>query len=182
MLLCIAKELIERGEVNRLAILCPPHLAEQVVEISEIVMLRDAFGHQRLRESIYTPGQIDRRWSDDIEADFIFDAIEFVAAQGRHFLPLYDFDMHTGAWLHKADCGCMEGFSLERALECRGYQSRTLSCGERSMLYSAYLGEAQRLADELAAHQQPLQHDDDVELEALKFFSVPEASCVKRTA
>jgi hypothetical protein len=119
---------------------------------------------------------------DDIEADFIFDAIEFVAAQGHRFLPLYDFDMHTGAWLHKADCGCMEGFSLERALECRGYQSRTLSCGERSMLYSAYLGEAQRLADELAAHQQPLQHDDDVELEALKFFSVPEASCVKRTA
>ena len=25
----IAKELIERGEVNRLAVLCPPHLAEQ---------------------------------------------------------------------------------------------------------------------------------------------------------
>ena len=119
---------------------------------------------------------------DDIEAGFIFDAIEFVAAQGHHFLPLYDFDMHTGAWLHKADCGCMEGFSLERALECRGYQSRTLSCGERSMLYSAYLGEAQSLAEDLAAHQQPLQHHDDVELEALKFFSVPEASCVKRTA
>ena len=55
---------------------------------------------------------------DDIEADFILDAIEFVAEQGHHFLPLYDFDMHTGAWLHKSDCGCMEGFSLEAALEC----------------------------------------------------------------
>ena len=28
------------------------------------------FGKLRLNEGIYTPGQIDRRWSDDIEADF----------------------------------------------------------------------------------------------------------------
>lgn len=48
----------------------PAHLAEEVVERSEIVMLRDAFGHQRLREGAYTPGQIDSRWTDEIEADF----------------------------------------------------------------------------------------------------------------
>ncbi|HEY3403365.1 MAG TPA: RraA family protein [Ohtaekwangia sp.] len=48
----------------------PPHLAEKVVVTSEIVRLRDMFGHQRLREGKYTAGQIDTRWSDDIEKDF----------------------------------------------------------------------------------------------------------------
>jgi regulator of RNase E activity RraA len=48
----------------------PPHLAEKVVITSEIVRLRDMFGHQRLREGKYTAGQIDTRWSADIEKDF----------------------------------------------------------------------------------------------------------------
>jgi regulator of RNase E activity RraA len=48
----------------------PPHLAEKVVKTSEIVRLRDLFGHQRLREGKYTAGQIDSRWTDEIEKDF----------------------------------------------------------------------------------------------------------------
>jgi len=48
----------------------PPHLAEKVVKTSEIVRLRDLFGHQRLREGKYTAGQIDSKWTDDIEKDF----------------------------------------------------------------------------------------------------------------
>jgi len=48
----------------------PPHLAREVVERSEDVRLRDGFGHQRLREGTYTPGEIDRKWSEAIEADF----------------------------------------------------------------------------------------------------------------
>ncbi|RYY56091.1 MAG: RraA family protein [Chitinophagaceae bacterium] len=48
----------------------PPQLAEKVVTTSEIVRLRDMFGHQRLREGTYTAGQIDTRWSDAIEKDF----------------------------------------------------------------------------------------------------------------
>ncbi len=51
-------------------IFIPPHLAERVVTVSEIVRLRDMFGHQRLREQKYTAGQIDTRWSDEIERDF----------------------------------------------------------------------------------------------------------------
>jgi len=53
-----------------LVVFVPPHLAELVVKTSEIVRLRDLFGHQRLREGKYTAGQIDARWSDDIEKDF----------------------------------------------------------------------------------------------------------------
>src|SRR6266487_268913 len=48
----------------------PPHLAEKVVKTSEIIRLRDMFGHQRLREGKYTAGQIDSRWTDEIERDF----------------------------------------------------------------------------------------------------------------
>ena len=51
-------------------IFIPPHLAEQVVKVSEVVRLRDMFGHQRLREQKYTPGEIDGRWTDEIETDF----------------------------------------------------------------------------------------------------------------
>lgn len=113
---------------------------------------------------------------DDIEVNYILDAIEFVAREGYRFMPLYDFDMRTGAWLHKADCVCLEGFSLDAALECRGYQSRALNEGERKTLYGAFLSEAQHLADDLAAEQAPEDHRLDEELEELKFFSVPEVS------
>jgi regulator of RNase E activity RraA len=51
-------------------IFIPPHLAQRVVETSEIVRLRDMFGQQRLGEGIYTSGQIETRWSDEIERDF----------------------------------------------------------------------------------------------------------------
>jgi 4-hydroxy-4-methyl-2-oxoglutarate aldolase len=48
----------------------PPHLALEVVETSEVVELRDGFGHQRLKEGKYTPGQIDTKWAPEIEKDF----------------------------------------------------------------------------------------------------------------
>lgn len=51
-------------------IFIPPHLVEKVVKTSEIVRLRDMFGHERLRQQKYTPGQIDTRWSPEIEKDF----------------------------------------------------------------------------------------------------------------
>jgi regulator of RNase E activity RraA len=51
-------------------IFIPAHLAESVVKQAEVIMLRDTFGHQRLREGKYTPGQIDTRWTDEIERDF----------------------------------------------------------------------------------------------------------------
>lgn len=51
-------------------IFIPPQLVEQVVKTSEVVRLRDMFGHQRLREQKYTPGEIDTRWSEEIEKDF----------------------------------------------------------------------------------------------------------------
>lgn len=49
----------------------PAYLVEEVVLNAEFIALRDAFGHQRLREGKYTPGQIDTQWTDEIKKDFI---------------------------------------------------------------------------------------------------------------
>ena len=51
-------------------IFIPPHFAENVVKTSELIHLRDEFGKTRLKEGKYTPGQIDARWTDEIEKDF----------------------------------------------------------------------------------------------------------------
>lgn len=49
----------------------PAHLAEEVVERAEFIMLRDMFGHTMLKKGVYTPGQIDGQWSEDIKTAFL---------------------------------------------------------------------------------------------------------------
>lgn len=51
-------------------IFIPPHLVQEVVEQSEETRLRDGWGHQRLREKKYTPGQVDGAWTPEMEADY----------------------------------------------------------------------------------------------------------------
>ncbi|MBN1431932.1 MAG: hypothetical protein JW931_04090 [Methanomicrobiaceae archaeon] len=52
-------------------IFIPAHLVEDLVITSEVTALRDEFGHQRLREGRYKPGEIDSRWSEEIRKDFL---------------------------------------------------------------------------------------------------------------
>lgn len=52
-------------------IFIPAHLVQKVVITGEFIALRDKFGHQMLREGIYTPGQIDTKWTDDIKQAFL---------------------------------------------------------------------------------------------------------------
>ena len=49
----------------------PAQWVDSLVINSEFVQLRDQFGHQRLREGKYTPGQIDTRWTEEIKSDFL---------------------------------------------------------------------------------------------------------------
>lgn len=49
----------------------PAYLLDTVVLNAEFIALRDAFGHQRLREQKYTPGQIDTQWTEEIKKDFL---------------------------------------------------------------------------------------------------------------
>lgn len=52
-------------------IFIPAHLLEDLVVTSEITGLRDEFGHLRLKEGTYLPGQIDSKWTEDIREDFL---------------------------------------------------------------------------------------------------------------
>ncbi len=52
-------------------IFIPAHLVEDLVLTSEVTALRDEFGHLRLREGKYTPGEIDTKWTDAISKDFL---------------------------------------------------------------------------------------------------------------
>jgi 4-hydroxy-4-methyl-2-oxoglutarate aldolase len=49
----------------------PAHLAEEVCINAEFIALKDQFGHQRLKEQKYTPGQIDTQWTSEIKEDFL---------------------------------------------------------------------------------------------------------------
>ncbi|MGM0507433.1 MAG: RraA family protein [Bacteroidota bacterium] len=61
------------------AVFVPPHMVEEVVVTAEIVSLRDAFAQQRVREGAYTTGQVDQRWSEEMEEDFL----EWIQADSR---------------------------------------------------------------------------------------------------
>ncbi len=65
---CMPGDIVLGGREG--VIFIPAHLAEQVVNSSERVRVRDLFGFERLREGRYTSGQIDSGWTDDIENDF----------------------------------------------------------------------------------------------------------------
>jgi 4-hydroxy-4-methyl-2-oxoglutarate aldolase len=52
-------------------IFIPAHLVEDLVLTSEVTALRDQFGHQRLREKKYLPGEIDTEWTEPIKKDFL---------------------------------------------------------------------------------------------------------------
>jgi regulator of RNase E activity RraA len=66
---CLPGDLViaKRGGV----IFVPAHLVEKVILNAEFISLRDQFGHQRLREGKYSPGEIDMQWTDAIKKDFL---------------------------------------------------------------------------------------------------------------
>lgn len=112
---------------------------------------------------------------DDLEFEYILDAVEFVAEHGAKFLSLYDFDLCTGAWQHKQDPVVLQEFSLETALNCSREPSPSMGLEERRNHYEAAMREAAELAISL---QQQDSRDYRLagELGELQFFSLPESS------
>jgi selenocysteine lyase/cysteine desulfurase len=86
----------------------------------------------------------------DAEVEFICDAIRFIADQGVAFLPLYTFDIRTGAWKHRE-------FSPEPVvfgLDFDGAGQTTAARGPEApadlrALFAGYLAEAGKLAQTL---------------------------------
>lgn len=52
-------------------VVIPPHLVEEVVITAEIVSLRDEFANERVQQRVYTAGQVDERWTEEMEDDFL---------------------------------------------------------------------------------------------------------------
>jgi Aminotransferase class-V len=86
---------------------------------------------------------------DDADAQFITDAVDFVAQQGHCFLPLYEFDPPTGMWTHREFVEKHERFSIEAALELQGCEETALPVQERKRLYAECLQQARDMAARL---------------------------------
>ncbi len=65
-------------------IFIPPHIAEEVVETSEVVRLRDEFRFGLLRSGKYQTREVYSRWNDDVEVLFM----DWVKKKGITFSPL----------------------------------------------------------------------------------------------
>ncbi len=113
---------------------------------------------------------------DDIEADFVIDAVHFLARYGHRFTSLYQFDLATGTWAYRGWSDDLPEFSLEAALTTDTGDTTPLPATLRKQLYTHYLAEAERFADELAGVGDAVFKLPDRELEALRFFSLTDAA------
>ncbi len=109
---------------------------------------------------------------DDAEADYVIDTVEFVATHGHLFLPLYRFDLHTGAWAHEQSDPLNEKLSLNTAIEASGCKPTAQPAEARKKLYERYLREAQEWADKLSATEPATDVQLEGELGELQFFAL----------
>lgn len=113
---------------------------------------------------------------DDLEVDYILDAIEFAAEHGVKFLPLYDFDLLTGAWNHKCDPTPLEEFSLDGALESLGECPTSISKAGRADYYREAFRAAEETVRTLEGQPAWKAHNLEGELGALQFFILAETN------
>ncbi|MGB5335844.1 MAG: aminotransferase class V-fold PLP-dependent enzyme, partial [Woeseiaceae bacterium] len=79
---------------------------------------------------------------DDAEANYVIEAVHFLAREGGLFLGLYDFDLATGTWKHKYASSELPQFSLDAALSDEEGEPAVLSLALRLQLYDHYMTEA----------------------------------------
>ena len=111
---------------------------------------------------------------DDLEVNFMLDAIDFVANSGRLFLSLYDFDLYDGSWSKREDSTSLQKFSLESALNAGMGEEAPMSVEARQKCYESYLKEAQKLARKLQKQNPSTDHVLEGKLGQLQFFALPE--------
>ena len=110
---------------------------------------------------------------DDVEADFVIDAVHFVATHGHRFLTLYNFDLCTGTWSHKKEASVLQQFDLNTALVEDQRKPATLSLPVRKQLYNHYMTEASRWVDRLKEAGPQAVESLEGELGKLQFFTLP---------
>ena len=139
------------GIQSRAGCSCAGPYGHRLLDIDEDMSERYRFavqqGHCGLK-----PGwcRVGLHWvMDDAEANYIIDAVQFLARDGSLFLNLYDFDLGTGTWKHKYSTSELPEFSLDEALSVDEGEPAILSLALRQQLYKHYLTEATRIADRL---------------------------------
>jgi hypothetical protein len=110
---------------------------------------------------------------DDAEADYIIQAVHFIARHGDKFLRLYNFDLCSGTWSHKQSTTVLPDFSLDAALEIETQEPSTLSLPLREQLYNHYMTEAGRWAAQLQQRSPGVPELLNGELGELQFFAMP---------
>ncbi len=110
---------------------------------------------------------------DDAEADYVIDAVEFLAREGYRFLPLYRFDARTGAWSHRHDQTQLGEFSLRAALCATHFGSTALPETERRRRYAEALEAAAQRARELSTWSRIESSRLPGEAGELQFFLLP---------
>ncbi|MCW8926103.1 MAG: hypothetical protein OQJ84_07595, partial [Xanthomonadales bacterium] len=117
---------------------------------------------------------------DDLEVNFLLDAVDFIAKHGGEFLRLYAFDMHDGSWHMKDDTTCLQRFSLEAALSASNEREPPMPHDTRNAHYQRYLDEARQLAEKLRMQGPLMEKDLEGMLGDLQFFTLPEC-CTSKT-
>jgi selenocysteine lyase/cysteine desulfurase len=110
---------------------------------------------------------------DDAEANYVIEAVQFVARHGHRFLASYDFNLCSGTWSHKQSTGELQEFSLDEALSNEEGEPAILSLALRKQLYDHYMTEAKRWAGRLKDDVQVDLESLGGELGELQFFSLP---------
>ncbi len=108
---------------------------------------------------------------DDAEADYVIDAVHFVAHHGYLFLSLYDFDLYSGTWTRRNATDTLQEFSLDAALNDADVSPPALlSLTVRRQRYDDYMAEAKRWVSELKDAPLELSATLAGELGDLQFF------------
>ena len=110
---------------------------------------------------------------DDAEANYVIEAVHFLAREGHQFLSLYDFELGTGTWKHKYASSELPEFSLDAALGNDEGEPAILSLPLRRQLYAHYMNEAQRIADRLREGPATECCSLEGDFGDLQFFALP---------
>jgi selenocysteine lyase/cysteine desulfurase len=110
---------------------------------------------------------------DDAEANYVIEAVQFIARHGSKFLRLYEFDLCTGTWSHKGATEELTKFSLDAALSETEAEPANLSLALRKQLYDHYLTDAARWVDRLKNESPGELVSLEGELGELQFFALP---------
>ena len=111
---------------------------------------------------------------DDAEANYVIEAVQFLAREGHKFLNLYDFDLATGTWVHKFTAGELPRFSLDQAISNVDGEPAILSLALREQLYRHYMTEAHKIADQIRNEPEIKLTSLGGDLGELQFFAMPE--------